>query len=172
MMSEKMQAAFDTQINEELHSAYIYASMACYFEVQNLKGFAHWMRIQTREELEHANKFIDFMLERGAPVKLTGIAAPDSEWPSPLAAFEVAYAHECQISQCMNILSSLATEENDHASRIFLEWFVTEQVEEEANADDMVQQLKRIEGAPGGLFMLDRDAAQRPAHAASAAGSG
>ena len=167
MMTEKLQAAFNNQVNEELFSAYLYASMSCYFELQNLKGFAHWMQIQTQEEMAHAAKFINFLLDRGVQVKLREIAAPDSSWASPLAAFEAAYKHECHISECMNKLSSLAVDEKDHASRIFLEWFVTEQVEEEANADNMVQQLKRVADAPAGLFMLDREASQRPAPTAA-----
>lgn len=161
MMKEKVQEAFNNQINEELYSAYLYAAMRAYFERLNLQGFANWMRIQVEEELFHARKFVNFLFERGAEVKFKTIREPQAQWDSPLAAFEAAYQHECHISDCLNKLSTLALNEDDHASRVFLEWFVTEQVEEEANADAMVQNLRLVKDAPGGLFMLDREAGQR-----------
>lgn len=162
MISSTMQDAFNKQINEELASAYIYASMANYFDHMSLKGFAHWMRTQSDEELGHARRIATFMNSRGGRVLLGAIAAPPSEWPSPRQAFEEVYKHECHISACINELSSLAITEKDHASHAFLEWFVTEQVEEESNADDIVQQLKLVEGAPSGLFLIDRELSQRP----------
>lgn len=166
MIQDKMEAALNKQINEELASAYIYAAMANYFEETNLRGFAHWMRMQTDEEVVHARKIRDYIIDRGGKVVLTDIKAPQNEWASALDAFEAAYKHECHISQCINNLSTLAQELKDHATHQFLEWFVAEQVEEEANADEIVQQLKLVEGAPGGLFLLDREMAQRPASAA------
>lgn len=161
MISNIMQDAFNKQINEELASAYVYASMANYFEHLSLKGFANWMRLQTEEELNHARRIVTFMNDRGGRVILAGLSAPKAEWESPLAVFQDAYRHECHISECINNLSTLAINEKDHASHAFLEWFVTEQVEEEANADDIVQQLKLVEGAPSGLFLIDRELAQR-----------
>lgn len=169
MISEKMAAAINKQINEELFSAYLYASMSNYFEHAGLRGFAQWMRVQTDEELAHARKFRDFLLNRGAKVALGEIKAPQAEWKSPLAAFEAAYKHECHISECINKLSSLSQKENDHASHAFLEWFVEEQVEEEANVDQVVQQLKLVEGAPGAMFILDREMATRAPAGAGAA---
>jgi len=166
-----MQDAFNKQINEELYSAYIYASMASYFEHSSLKGFAHWMRLQSEEELDHARRIVTFMNDRGGRVLLDTIKAPQAEWPSPQSAFKDAYDHECHISACINTLSTMAINEKDHASHAFLEWFVTEQVEEEANADEIVQQLKLVEGAPGGLFMMDRELAQRQAKGAPATGA-
>ncbi len=161
MMKKKLQEAFSNQINEELYSAYLYAAMRAYFEGLNLQGFANWMRIQVEEELFHARKFVNFLFERSAEVTFKAIKAPEMQWDSPLAAFEAAHKHECHISECINKLSTLAVNEDDHASRIFLEWFVTEQVEEEANADAMVQNLRLVKDAPGGLFLLDREAGQR-----------
>ena len=161
MISQAMQDAFNKQINEELYSAYIYASMANYFEAKSLTGFAHWMRLQSEEELGHTRRIVTFMNDRGGRVILDSVAAPQVEWETPLAAFEDAYKHECHISACINNLSTKAMEEKDHASHVFLEWFVTEQVEEESNADAIVQQLKLMEGAPGGLFLMDRELAQR-----------
>ena len=171
MISKTMEKAINEQINEELASAYIYAAMANYFDNSNLTGFAHWMRLQTDEELLHARKFRDHLINRNGKVELTAIAAPQNEWKTALEAFEAAYAHERHISECINNLSSLAQKEHDHASHQFLEWFVAEQVEEEANADNVVQQLKLVEGAPGGLFLLDREMAKRSA-APAAGGAG
>jgi ferritin len=161
MISKKIQQAFNDQINAETHSAYLYWSMVAYFESINLKGFASWMRCQIQEEMVHATKFFDFINERGGRVALTAIESPATEWDSPLAAFEAAYAHEQYITGRIDDLVKLAREENDNAAGIFLQWFVTEQVEEEASADEVVQQLKLMAGAPGGLFMLDRELGQR-----------
>ncbi|MBL7644910.1 MAG: ferritin [Candidatus Hydrogenedentes bacterium] len=161
MISQAMQDALNKQINEELYSAYVYASMANYFEFRSLKGFANWMRNQSEEELGHARRFVTFMNDRGGRVILDAVKAPRIDWESPLDVFENAYAHECHISACINDLSTMAINEKDHASHAFLEWFVTEQVEEESTADEIVQQLKLMEGAPGGLFLMDRELAQR-----------
>lgn len=163
MISQAMQDAFNKQINEELYSAYVYASMANYFDFRSLKGFASWMRNQSEEELGHARRFVTFMNDRGGRVVLDTIKAPRIDWESPLDVFENAYAHECHISACINELSTMSINEKDHASHAFLEWFVTEQVEEESTADEIVQQLKLMEGAPGGLFLMDRELAQRVA---------
>jgi len=168
MISPEMQAALNHQINEETYSAYLYASMANHFEHVNLKGFAHWMSVQAAEEVAHAQKIAAYLNERGAKVLLEAISAPPTEWDAPLAAFEAAYAHECHISACIDTLYSQAMSEGDHATHNFLEWFVTEQVEEESSADEVVQQLKLVAGAPGGLFMLDRELGQRPAASAAA----
>lgn len=164
MISEKMRIAINKQINEELYSAYLYSAMGNYFDSVNLRGFAHWMRLQTDEELAHARKFRDYLINRGGKVVLTEIKAPQNEWRSPSAAFEAAFKHECHISECINRLSTLSEKENDHASHAFLEWFVQEQVEEEANVDNVVQQLKLVQDAPGALFILDRElGARQPA---------
>lgn len=168
MISDSLQQALNGQINEELYSAYVYAAMAAYFEETNLKGCAHWMRSQSDEELLHARKFVDYLHDRGGQVKFTSIKAPEATWESPLAAFEAAYAHECHISKCINELAIMAMEEQDHASHAFLNWFVQEQVEEEATVDEIVNQLKLVEGAPGGLFLIDRELAQRTGSAGAA----
>lgn len=162
MIKADLEKAFNKQINEELFSAYLYVSMVNYFEAQNLKGFANWMRAQTIEELTHANKFIGYLQERGGSVKLDAIAKPDATWKSPLAAFEAAYKHECHISACINDLYNRAVKAGDNAAAIFLNWFINEQVEEEANADEVVQNLKLAQNAPGALFMLDREMGTRP----------
>ena len=161
MIKEKMQAALTTQVNAELYSSYLYLSMAAYFESINLKGFANWMRVQTQEELVHAMKFYDFIIERGGKVVLSSIEGPPTEWASPLAVFEHAYKHEQKVTGLINNLVDLAMAEQDHATNNFLQWFVAEQVEEEASADEVVQKIKLMGDASGGLFMLDSELAQR-----------
>jgi len=170
MLKKKIEDALNNQINEELFSAYLYASMRAYFESLNLKGYANWMRLQVLEESFHALKIIEFLYERGGRVRLQAIKAPQIDWESPLAVFEATLEHEGHITDCINKLSTLAIKEDDHATRVFLEWFVTEQVEEEANADAMLQNLKLMKDAPGGLFMLDREAGQRTLSPTVAAG--
>jgi ferritin len=161
MTNPKFEEAFNKQLNAEFESSYLYLSMAAYFESQSLRGMAHWMRVQAREEHAHMMKFFDFILERGGKVVLTQIAAPKTEWSSPLAAFEDAHKHECMISGRINDLVELATKERDHAANAFLQWFVTEQVEEEASVLEIVDQLKLVGEHGGGLFMVDRELSQR-----------
>ena len=161
MISEKMQKALNAQINAEMFSAYLYLSMAAHFESTNLSGCANWMRIQVQEETFHAMKMYDYLCERGGRVELTAIAGPPAEWPSPLATFEAVLAHEQKVTGLINDLMGVAETEKDRASIIFLQWFVSEQVEEESTADQIIQQLKLMTDAPGGLFMLDRELGQR-----------
>jgi ferritin len=161
MISEKMQEALNEQVNAELYSSYLYLSMAAYFKGINLGGFARWMEAQALEELSHAMKFYGFISERGAPVTLKPIKGPETRWDSPLAVFEHVYSHEQHVTGLINDLVNLAIEEKDHATNNFLQWFVGEQVEEEASADEVLQKLKLMEDAKGGLFMLDRELGQR-----------
>lgn len=161
MISKKMEEALNAQVNAELYSAYLYLSMESYFQSLNLNGLANWMRVQTQEEVTHAMKIYDFVNERGGRALLKGIDGPPTEWNSPLAVFEAAYAHEQKVTVLINDLVDLAIKEKDHATNSFLQWFVNEQVEEEASADEIVQQLKMMENAPGGMFMLDRELGQR-----------
>jgi len=161
MLSEKMQDALNKQLNAELYSAYLYLSMSAYFQSVNLGGFANWMRVQAQEELTHAMKFYDYVSERGSRVVLQPVEGPPTEWTSPLAVFEDTYRHEQKVTGLINELVNLAIAEGDHATNIFLQWFVTEQVEEEASADQIVQKLKLIGDTGSGLFMIDREIAQR-----------
>ena len=161
MLSPKMETALNEQINAEIYSAYLYLSMAAYFDSINLPGFASWMRVQNEEETFHAMKFFDFVAERGNRVKLTAIEAPETEWGSPLAVFEATLAHEQHVTGLINKLVDVALSESDHATNNFLQWFVGEQVEEEATADGILQQLRLMKDAPGGLFMMDRELGQR-----------
>jgi ferritin len=161
MLGKKIEDAFNEQINWELYSGYLYLSMSAYFLSINLNGFANWMRVQALEELTHAMKFFDFINERSGRVALLEAKSPPKEWESPLGAFEDAYEHECFVSSRINDLVNLSLEEKDHASNNFLQWFVAEQVEEEASVDEVAQKLKIIGGDGGGLFMLDQELAQR-----------
>jgi len=161
MLSEKMEKALNGQINEEYFSSYLYLSMAAYFESINLTGAANWMRVQAQEEMVHVMKFFDYILERQGRVNLAAIKKPEGKWASPLAIYQAAYKHECHITSCINELVSLALEEKDHATHNMLQWFVAEQVEEEASADAVVQRLKLIGKDTSGLFILDQELAKR-----------
>jgi ferritin len=161
MMDEKMQEALNKQLNAEVYSAYLYLSMSAYFQSVNLSGFANWMRVQWQEELAHGLKFYDYVNERGGRVVLQAVEAPPSEWDSPLAAFGHVYEHEQKVTGMINELVDLAVETRDHATNNFLQWFVSEQVEEEASADEVVQKLKLVGDDPSGLFMIDQELGQR-----------
>ena len=161
MLSSKVQDAMNDQIQRELESAYIYLSMAAYFDTANLPGFAHWMKVQFQEEQAHAFKFYDFVNDRGGQVLLQAIGQPPVKFQSPLDAFEKALAHEEKITGHINDLYALATEEKDIASQNLLQWFVEEQVEEEKNAGDIVDMLKKIGDNYHALIMLDRELGQR-----------
>jgi ferritin len=161
MLTEKMQAALNAQVNAEYYSSYLYLSMAAYFEAQNLRGFANWMRVQVQEENFHAMKFYDYIIQRGGRVILQAIDTPSSDWASPLAVFEAAYKHEQHITELINKLMGLSFSESDFASNSFLQWFVNEQVEEEANASGIVSDLKRAGTATESLFRIDRELAAR-----------
>jgi ferritin len=161
MLDKKMETALSKQVNAELYSSYLYLSMSAYFRSINLPGFANWMRVQAQEELVHAMKFYDFINERGGRVNLQQIDGPPTEWSSPLDVFENTHKHEQKVTGLINDLVNLAAEARDHATNIFLQWFVTEQVEEEASADEAVQKLKLVGKHRGGLFMLDGEMGQR-----------
>jgi len=161
MISKKMEDALNNQIREEMFSAYLYLSMSAWFQTLNLKGFANWMMVQNQEEQFHAMKIFNFISERGGTVKLQKIDQPQHEWKTPLEAFEAAYKHEQHITGCINDLVHMAMEEKDRATQVFLDWFVNEQVEEEANADEIVQNLKLVGDHGHGTLMLDRELGQR-----------
>jgi ferritin len=161
MLSEKMEAAINKQINAEIYSAYLYGSMAAYFDANNLAGFSNWMRVQVQEEISHAVKFYEYLNDRGGRAILTAIDGPPTEWKSPQAVFEEVYKHEQEVTRLINELTDLATKEKDHMSKELLLWFIAEQVEEESSADKMVQDLKRVGNNGHGLLMLDREAAAR-----------
>lgn len=161
MLSEQLMAGFNEQIKNELNSAYIYLGMAAYFDRKSLPGFANWMRIQAQEEMSHAMKFYDFVYERDGEVELYALDQPAVEYESVLAAFKAAYQHEQFISGTINNLYKLAEKEGDYSSRPMLHWFIEEQVEEEASAKEIVDQLNMIQDSKMGLYMLDKQMATR-----------
>lgn len=161
-MNSKIESAFNEQLNAELFSSYLYLSMAAYFGSQNLKGMAQWMRMQVQEENMHGMKFFDFINERGGKVALAKIKEPKTEWRSPLDVFEDTCEHEGKITSLINELVDLAIKEKDHAANGFLQWFVTEQVEEEATVQEIRDKLKLIGDNPVALFMIDQELGQRP----------
>ncbi len=161
MLSQTMEAALNRQINAEMYSSYLYLSMSSYFESIDLTGMAAWMKSQTQEEMFHAMKMYDYVNERGGRVILDAIAKPQSDWDSVLAVFEATLAHERTVTGLINDLVDLALDERDHATNIFLQWFVSEQVEEEATAGGIVNKLKLIGDDAAGLFALDQELGQR-----------
>jgi ferritin len=161
MLNNDMEKALNAQVNAEMYSAYLYLSMSAFFQSKSLSGFAGWMRVQAQEEMVHAMKLYDFINERAGRVILEQIEAPPTDWDSPLATFEAVYEHEQKVTGLINELVELALEKHDHATNIFLQWFVSEQVEEEDSANDVVEKIKLVGDAKGGLFMLDRELGQR-----------
>jgi ferritin len=161
MLGKEIQDAMNEQMKSEFYAAYQYLSMAAYCESENLPGFAHWMRTQAQEETQHAMKFYDFILDRNGRVVLQAVEEPVVEFGSPLEVFERALEHEQRVTAMINDLYGLAVRENDYASQTFLQWFVTEQVEEEKNAGDVVETLKMIGDRSEALFLLDRELGRR-----------
>jgi ferritin len=163
MIKKPMQDAMNEQINKELFSSFLYLSMAAYFEAKNLSGFGNWMRIQAEEEREHAMKFYNFILERGGNVVLKAIDAPKTEWNSNLEVAEEVAAHEAKVTASIYALYELALQEKDYPAQVMLQWFITEQVEEERNAADLVADLKLIEERGTAVLMLDKQLGKRSA---------
>lgn len=160
-LSKRMEEALNKQINAEAFSGYLYMSMSAYFAAKNLMGFASWMKVQAQEETFHANKFYNYIIERGGRVNLTAIEGPRTEWESATDVFEATLEHERLVTSLINDLVTIAREENDRASEVFLHWFVNEQVEEEATADEWLGKVKMVESNPGALYFVDREAATR-----------
>ena len=161
MIPKKMEAAFSEQVKFELESAYIYLAMAAYFDAEGFPGMGQWMRAQVQEEVTHAMRFYQHIVERGGHVKLHPLAMPPQDWKSPLAAFEAAYEHEQFITGKIDGLVKLAQAEGDHGSSTMLQWFVDEQVEEEASSSKIVQDLKLVGNDGRGILMLDRELGSR-----------
>ena len=163
MLSKKMQDALNNQLNEELFSSYLYLSIAAHFEEKNLKGFANWFKIQSSEEYAHAMKFYGFIVQTGGVVKLKQIGTPKASWKSVMEAFKDTLAHEKKITGLIHKLVDLAMQSKDYATNNFLQWFVNEQVEEEATVEEIINKLELVGDAKSGLFMLDRELGARAA---------
>ncbi len=165
MIAESVQSEFNRHIQFEMQSSHLYLSMAAWCESHGLPGFANWMRQQSDEERMHALKFYDFLLTRGGAVRLDGLEAPQSDWSSPLAVFAAAQEHEHEVSRRINALVDAVIEVRDHAANAFLQWFVNEQVEEEANVGDVVNRLRLVGDDGRGILLVDQELQQRPAPA-------
>jgi ferritin len=163
LIGAKVEKALNDQINAELYSAYLYLAMSAYFQSISLNGFASWMQVQAQEEVGHAMKMYAFLQDRDGTIELQAIDAPEKEWDSPLAAFGAALAHEQKVTALIGSLVEISVQEKDHAAQTFLQWFVTEQVEEEATAGDIVGKLKLVGNEGNGLFLMDGELAQRQA---------
>lgn len=161
MINEKIERAINDQINAEFYSAYFYLSMAAYFENLNLSGFANWMKVQYQEEVAHAMKFFNYVNERGGKVVLKAIDTPPHTWDSPTHIFQESLQHEVKVTGLINNLIDLAIQEKDHATSNFLQWYIQEQVEEEANAEIILSKLKMIQHSPESLYILDKELATR-----------
>lgn len=161
MLKEKIEKALNDQINKELYSSYLYLSMCAYSQNKGMPGVANWMKIQAQEELTHANKFFDYVIERGGKVSLQPIDAVPVEFGSVIEMFEKVKEHELLVTASINNLADISIEISDHATRSLLLWFIDEQVEEEANVDKILDQLKMVEGKGQGLFLIDKDLATR-----------
>ena len=160
-MKKEMAEALNKQVNAELYSSYLYLAMESYFQSISLSGFAAWMRAQVQEELFHGMKIYDYIHERGGKARLEAIARPEEKWESPLIAFEHVLTHEQHVTGLINNLIDVALDVRDHAAKAFLDWFITEQVEEEATAGQIVDRLRLIGTDSSGLFFLDAELAKR-----------
>lgn len=161
MINEKLEKAFNDQINKELYSEYLYLSMQAYFERLNLKGFVNWMSVQVQEEHAHALGIFDYLNQRGGNVQLEAIDKPETDWESPLAVFEQVLEHEEYVTSRINALMDVAEETKDRAAMSFLNWYLKEQVEEEDNVGNVLATLKLIGDDKKALLMLDKDLATR-----------
>jgi len=161
MLKSIIEKAINKQINAELWSAYLYLSMSAYFQSINLKGFANWMWVQAREEVTHAMRLYHHVVDRSGRVILTAIDKVPTEWKSPLDAFEDTYKHEVKVTSLINDIADLAMKEKDHTTINMLQWFINEQVEEEATADEIRQRLKMVGKDSSALFMIDQELGAR-----------
>ncbi len=161
MLNQKVEKLMNEQINAEFYSAFLYLSMSAYFERMNLPGLANWTYVQYLEETTHALKFFKYVNERGGNVRLATIKEPPVEWKSPLHVFQEIYKHEQHVTALINNLVDASIQEKDHASNNMLQWYVAEQVEEEANAQLIMGHLERIGESKDGLFMLDKELSAR-----------
>lgn len=160
-LKQNIQEALNQHINGEFYSSYLYLAMAAYFESTNLKGFAHWMKVQAVEERDHALRLFDYIYDRGGSVSLKEIAAPKQQWNSPFQVFEETCSHEEKVTQSIGNMVELAQMEKDHATFQMLQWFVAEQVEEEARAQEIMLKLKSLGSSTGGLLYLDKELKKR-----------
>jgi ferritin len=163
MPKKAVQTALNAQIQMELESAYVYLAMAAFLEEQNLPGFGHWMRMQFQEEMAHAMKIFDYVLDSGGHVELKAIGQPPATFKGPLAVMKQALKHEQKVTASITKLYELALKEKDYPAQVLLQWFIAEQLEEEKTVGDIIAQLDRVGDSGAGLEMIDRQLAARTA---------
>ncbi|KXS46029.1 MULTISPECIES: ferritin [Methanohalophilus] len=161
MLSEKMIDALNEQINREMYSAYLYMAMSAASSYKGLDGFSNWFMVQYQEEMTHAMRIYDYLNGQGAQIQLKAIEQPPKEFGTPLEMFKATLEHEQFITRSINELVTLANEEKDYATNIFLQWFVTEQVEEESNDNEIISKLQLAGEDGNGLFMIDKELGAR-----------
>ena len=161
MITAPIANEFNQHVTLEMYSSQLYLSMAAWCESQGLKGFSHWMRLQAEEERSHVMRFFDFILDRGGKVELGAIDAPPTTWGSPLEVFEAAHAHELEVSERIHALVDSVLDARDHPANAFLQWFVNEQVEEEATVSDVVSRLQRVGDDGRGVLLIDQELTAR-----------
>ena len=163
MLKDKVQKALNKQLNEEFYSSYAYLSMSAYFSTQNLDGMAHWLRLQSQEEYMHAMKIFDYIIQRDGKVNLLKVDPPKTVWKTALDIFQEAYNQERVVTKSIDEIVELAFTEKDHATYAFMQWFVTEQVEEESAALKTLDKVKLVGDSKNGLYLLDKELGQRTA---------
>ena len=163
MLSQSVQEAINSQVTKEFYASQLYLAMSAHFEAANLRGFAHWMRLQSEEERGHALRFFDHVLERGGQVELDAVEAPPAEFGAPVDVFRQALQHEQKVTASIHAIYALAAQEKDFATQVFLQWFISEQVEEEANATGMIERLRMAGDDSAALLMLDAEVKGRGA---------
>ena len=160
-MDAQLEKLYQDQIKNEWYSEYLYMSMAAWFESANLEGFAHWMYLQASEEHAHGRKMFDFLIDRGVKVVLQAIAQPPADFASPLEVFEKSLEHEQKVTGLINAIADQADKVNDRPTKVFIQWFVSEQVEEEKNASRILDLLKKIPATSGAIYQLDHQLSKR-----------
>lgn len=161
MLSNKMEMEYNKQINREMYSAYLYLSMSAYCASIGFMGFSNWMKVQAEEEMFHAMKMYDYVIERGGEISLEIIDKPDAKWDNLLAVFQAVYKHEQFVTSCINNLMGFAMDEKDFASVSFLSWYVNEQIEEEASADELCKKIEYAFDDKNAMLLLNDQAATR-----------
>lgn len=171
MLSQSLQDALNEQVKNEFYSAHMYLAMSSWFDDKAMPGFAGWMRVQYTEELAHGLKIFDFINDRDGRARVSGIDTPPAEWKSAVDIFENSYAHEQKVTAMINNLYALAVKENDYPTIVLLQWFISEQVEEEKNAKLVVDQLRMAGDSSTALLLLDRELGARKTGAPQAGGA-
>lgn len=157
VISDKIQSILNEQINKEFYSAYLYLAISAYFDEIGLKGFSNWARVQAREEVDHGMILFDYIIERQGSVNLTPITSPEARYGSPLEVFELIYSHEKYVTESINGVANMTDEECDLATRYFINWYISEQVEEESNVDDIIKKLKMFGADKASLYHIDKE---------------